>query len=338
MPEEKILSASRIKTLETCSWKYWCNYVLKLPKSSNAGAARGTVCHLVLELLLDKRRSDYIKIITDSKTIESVPSISRLVKKNLTKLGYYDPENHIMCDEMILVALNCDFLGKKGAEINSPEKEFLLESEDPRYKIMGYIDKPVEYPKEIVMVDYKTSKQKFSEEECEYNVQALAYLLAAKQIWPKIKKTSIEFQFLKFPEQPIIEIRASEEQLKGFEEYLSYIYEIINNYSEEDARSNFAAYQERPTKSQGFKGPLNCGFAKFQGQLKKDGSPMWHCEHKFAFEYYALLNEDGEILQSSMKEEDLDSSKGVIEKRHYEGCPAHNQSLGQSNKGDGFGF
>ena len=37
-----------------------------------------------------------------------------------------------------------------------------------------------------------------------------------------------------------------------------------------------------------------------------------------------------------MKEEDLDSSKGVIEKT-YEGCP-HNQSLGQSNKAAALDF
>ena len=28
-----------------------------------------------------------------------------------------------MCDEMILVALNCDFLGSRGAKITEPEKE-----------------------------------------------------------------------------------------------------------------------------------------------------------------------------------------------------------------------
>ena len=29
-----------------------------------------------------------------------------------------------MCDEMILVALNCDFLGGRGAKITEPEKNF----------------------------------------------------------------------------------------------------------------------------------------------------------------------------------------------------------------------
>ena len=47
--KEKILSASRIKTLETCSWSYWCNYHLRVPQKQNEGALRGTVCHLAFE-------------------------------------------------------------------------------------------------------------------------------------------------------------------------------------------------------------------------------------------------------------------------------------------------
>jgi hypothetical protein len=341
MSEEKILSASRIKTLESCSWKYWCTYHLKLPRSSNAGAVRGTVCHLVLELLLDDRHKQYVKTITKSGTIESVSSIKKLVEKNLTKLGYYNEENYEMCDEMIVVGLNLDFFGGKGASITDPEKEFLLDTTDdpdkPSYKILGYIDKPIEYKDKIRIVDYKSSKERFTEKECEYNVQALAYLLAAKQIWPKIKDTSIEFQFLRFPKNPSIEIKANEEQLKGFEEYLGYIYSIINNYTETDAHSNFASRQPRPEKGDGFKGPLMCGFAKYPGQLKKNGDPMWHCEHKFAYDYYALVDSKGAVLKTAMTEDELDSCKGSIEKRHYEGCPAHPQGSSGSED-DGFGF
>ena len=227
---------------------------------------------------------------------------------------------------MIVVALNCDFFGLKGAKIDKPEEEFLLESEDPKYKIIGFIDKPIQYPKEnkLVIVDYKTSKGKFVQGEIDYNIQALAYILASKQIWPKLKDTSVEFQFLRFPEQPIIEIKASEELLKGFEHYLEYIYKIISNYSEKDAHSNFAINQPMPKKHEGFKGPLNCGFAKYKGHLKKDGNLMWHCEHKFAYDYYALLDENNQIIKTAMTPEELKGS-GEIVKRHYEGCPAHAQ-------------
>jgi hypothetical protein len=325
------LSASKIKTLESCPWKYWATYHLLLPRSSNSGAARGTVCHLVLEVLLNSRHRHYIKKIQKAKTIEKFPSISRLVKKKLIQLGYYDEDNHLMCDNMILVALNCDFLGKKGGEVNEPEKEFFLENDNPEYKILGFMDKPVEYKKDkkVVIVDYKTSKQKFTEFECEFNVQALSYILAARKVWPDIKEASIEFQFLKFPEQPIVEVTATDDEIKGFEKWLSFIYKKVKKFTEPNANdtSNFAKFQPRPKKNEGFKGPLLCGFAKYPGQLKKDGNPMWHCEHKFAYNYYLLVNDDGESIKTAMTKEELDGSKGKIIKMRYSGCPAHPQEF-----------
>ena len=52
--ENKPLSASRIKTLQTCSWQYWCKYHLKLPDKSNHGSLRGTICHAIFENLGNK--------------------------------------------------------------------------------------------------------------------------------------------------------------------------------------------------------------------------------------------------------------------------------------------
>ena len=80
-----------------------------------------------------------------------------------------------------------------------------------------------------------------------------------------------------------------------------------------------------PKKDDGFCGPLNCGFAKHKGQLKKDGTLMWHCPFKFDFEYYSLTDETGKVIKNSFSKEDLDESKGSIELKKYDGCPAHNQ-------------
>lgn len=340
---EKILSASRIKNLEGCSYRYWCDYHLNLPSSQNSGAARGTVCHLILECLLNPRHRHYIDVLLKAKTIEAVPSICRLVRKALGKEGsnqeFLDEENYKLCDEMILVGLNCDFLGGEGGEVNSPEKEFLIESESPKYKIRGFIDKPVEYPKEkkLKIVDYKTSKSKFPKGELDYNVQAMTYLLAAKQIWPKLTKDAcVEFQFLKFPRKPLQEIKCSEDQLKGFEFYLEHIYGLINNFTEKEAHSNFASNQPWAGRDDGFKGPISCGKASYPGQLKDNGEPMWHCQYKFAYDYYVLLSEEGEIIKSVKEKSELEGLEGVVEKRRYEGCPAHPQP--NSKQKDDFDF
>ena len=324
MPEEQILSASKIKTFESCSWKYWCNYHLKLPQENNDGARRGTVCHLVFELLVKKRHKKHFDLIVSGNSLSASPAVARLVRKSLVKEEGYSEENYLLCEEMILVGLDNDFYGSKGA-VNSPEKEFLLENDDPKYKIRGFIDKPIEYDKKVKIVDYKSSKNKFNKKELNSNVQAMTYTLASKKLWPKLKNVIVEFLFLRFPKSPSQQIRFSKEQLSGFEYYLEHIYKIINNFKESDAKSNFASEQPMPKRDEGFCGPLNCGFAKHKGQLKKDGTLMWHCPFKFDFEYYSLVNENGDLIKNSFEKDKLDETKGEIQLKKYKGCPAHNR-------------
>ena len=322
MSKEQILSASKIKTFESCSWKYWCNYHLKLPQENNDGARRGTVCHLIFELLVKPRHKKHFDLIMEAQTLDASPAVKRLVKKSLVKEEGYSEENYLLCEEMILVGLDNDFYGAKG-EVNSPEKEFLLESESPKYKIRGFIDKPVEYNKKLKIVDYKSSKSKFNKNELKSNVQAMAYTLAAQTLWPKLKNVIVEFLFLRFPKSPSQQIRFTKEQLSGFEYYLEHVYTIINNFTESDATSNLASTKPMPKRDEGFCGPLNCGFAKYKGQLKKDGTLMWHCPFKFDFEYYSLIDADGNLLKNSFNKDDLDESKGEIKHQSYGGCPAH---------------
>tara|TARA_R100000329_G_scaffold148857_1_gene138325 strand:- start:999 stop:2069 length:1071 start_codon:yes stop_codon:yes gene_type:complete len=329
---EHILSASRIKTFESCSWKYWCGYVLKMPKLKNDGNVRGTACHLILEVLLNPRHKKYIKKILKAETIKAVPSVEKLVQKSIRRDGeeFYSQENLELCDKWILVGLKLDFLGgKSGGKIKEPEKHFLLDTFDiegkPNYKITGFIDKPIEYKSKgkLKLVDYKTNSKIFAPAEIDYNPQAFAYLLAAKEIWPKLTETSIEFQFLKFPEEPIVEIKYSDAQLEGFEYYLEHLYNLFNNFTEKDARNDFAKDKGFPKDDEGFAGRLNCGFADYPGDRKKNGDLKWHCQYKFAHDYYAVVNADGEVLYSSMNKKDLHPKKGEkIEKKHYAGCPA----------------
>jgi hypothetical protein len=346
MPKEHILSASRIKTYESCTWKYWCGYVLKLPKTKNDGNVRGSACHLILEVLLNKRHKQYIKKIIKASTIKAIPSIERLVRKSLRNEGeeFYTEENVEMCDDMIVVGLTIDdFLGGKGSTIDKPEEEFFLDTvedpDKPSYKMMGYIDKPVQFKrgKKLKIIDYKTNAKLFAPDEIDYNPQAFAYLLAAKKVWPKLTDTSIEFHFLRYPEEAIIEIKYTDDQLEGFEYYLEHLYNLFNNFTEKDASSKFAAHEGFPKDEEGFTKRLNCGFANYPGdRKKKDGSLKWYCQYKFAHDYYAVVDENGDVLYSSMKKEDLNPKEGEkIEKRHYSGCPAWpdlNEAIGQNSE------
>mgnify|MGYP003131340068 CR=1 FL=1 len=309
MPENKVLSASRIKTLEDCAWKYWCNYHLKVPQKGNDGASRGTVCHRIFELLLLKKNKKYFDVIIDQKSTTASPAVCRLTRMLLKQEGqdaeFYNEENYQLCLDMIYVGLNFDFFGK-GGEPDKPEIKFVIEKENPEYKVMGFMDKVLKFDDKIKIVDYKSSKRKFSKEDLKANMQAMVYTLASKELWPKNLTTLVEFVFLKFPKQPLQQVEVSDDQLKGFEHYLAHMYKVINNFTEEMAKQNYAKDKYA---------------TKFFCRSDKSG---WKCPYLEKFDYYILLSEEGKILKSAFKKKDLTASDGQkIEKKTYEGCPAH---------------
>ena len=313
--KEKVLSASRIKTLETCSWSYWCNYHLKLPQKQNEGALRGTVCHLVFEMLVKKKHKKHFDKIFKGNSIKRSPAVFRMVMKHLTQmensfdLPMTNEENVELVDDMIVVGLNCDFFGW-GGKVDKPEHEFLLENKDPEYKIRGFIDKPIVYKKgkKIKIVDYKSSKYKFGGEELHSNVQAMVYTLAAQQEWPEYSPT-VEFQFLRHPRSPLQQLQFNKDQLRGLEYYLAHTFQIINNFTEETATTNYAA----DTK----KNAWLCKIGK------------WRCPYIDPYPYFVIVDESGEEISKSLKRSELQSKLKdgqKIKKRKYDGCPRHKSS------------
>lgn len=328
MPKKKstdkivALSASRIKKAIDCSWQYYCNYVLKLPDESNDGAKRGSVVHLVLELLLKDKRRDLVKTLIENEDPFSSPSVKRLAFKHAKLLGVDDDENFQMIKDFILVGLNSDFYcegnGEEKVELFPPEKKFDLTNEEPVYRVLGFIDKIAFYPKSgiIRVVDYKTSKQKFSKEELDFNIQALTYSLAARKLFKGVKRVVVEFLFLKFKKNPSLKCEFSVEDLEMFEGYLGEMSELLSSFDEEKAKHNYAY-------DAGFSKKWLCG--KVKGDLNKAGQPAYICKCKYPFDYYEA-SKGGSILRCAMEKSilvsEFEGQKGVsIKKKHYGGCP-----------------
>lgn len=313
------LSASRIKTLETCSWIYWCNYHLKLPEKTNEGALRGSICHLIFELLiLPKHKTNYDALIKANSISGSQP-VKRLVVKHLKKSNILTSENFLMVDEMILVGLKNDFFCSDDTEsptsfrLGEPEKEFLIESQNPKYRIKGFIDKHAVYDDKIKIIDYKSSKKKFKDEELTANIQALTYTLAVEKskdfesIRDKVREIITEFIFLRFPKQPIQEVRIKPDEVKGYEKYLAYIYKIAESFNEKTAKSNFASDKQG------------------KGWMCKAGA-TWRCPYLDSFDYFAIIDQNDKIKKCYFTETEALQAKSEndkIEARKYEGCPAH---------------
>jgi len=89
MNQNKIpLSASRIKTLDSCSWEYYCNYVLKLPDQTNSGAVMGSCCHNLYEYLGEEKRKKIFDKLVKHQNVSCCPQVERYINSFLKKEGF----------------------------------------------------------------------------------------------------------------------------------------------------------------------------------------------------------------------------------------------------------
>lgn len=331
------LSASRIKTAQSCSWLYWAKYHLKMPDPSNDGAKRGSICHLIFELLGDPKRKKYYNLIIKQQDIFCVESIKRLVLKHAKREGVNDEDNINLIKEMTFNGLSYDFFGNQnGNPFKSlSEQSFDIEEDDGliKYRIKGFIDKLFLYKnKKFALIrDFKSSKSVFSGKEITDNMQDLMYSLAVKKLFPEFHNRESEFLFLKFDldekskNSGIVRMKPiTDEELFGFQLQLTEIQKYLDNFSEKDAKNNMAHYKGYPS-DKSFSGKLLCGFASQKGELKKDGTKKWNCPMRFDFFYYHIFNEKGEFVSSVMEEEfkeTLVPKDGSYEMKYYAGCPA----------------
>jgi len=326
------LSASRIKTLQTCSWMYYTSYILKLPNKSNHGSLRGTIAHAIFENLGNPKHRHHYDAIVKAQDIFVSKPIKRMVLAYAKKYDIADEENINLINSMTVEGLNFDFFGEENEGLSqalSEEKFDINVNEDGKnYRILGFIDKLFLFKKQgrILIRDFKTSKGVFEGKEAVDNMQDLMYSLAVKHLYPEYLQRNSEFLFIKFDCRDKGHLKMnqlSDEELDGFEYFLTEIQEIINKFDENKAKSNFAFDQGYPKKEDGFAGKLVCGRADYEGQLKKDGSLMWHCSSKFPFFYYHIFNDKKEFI-TSIREEEFSEKMipkgGSFEMKYYEGC------------------
>jgi hypothetical protein len=293
---------------------------------------------LIFEVLGVKKRKKYYNKIIKSQDVFSIPPIKRLILKHAVREGVDDEENISLIKEMIYNGLTYDFFGDETGKPTEEysEKDFDIVKEDGQvaYKIRGFIDKLFLYKRKKLAIirDFKTSKSVFKGKDATDNLQDLMYSLAVKNLFPDYAKRVSEFLFLKFEldenvkNSGVVRMKPLDaDDLIGFELQLSEIQKYLDNFSIKEAKSNFAARQDFP-KDGSFSGRLLCGFATKKGELKKDGSPKWHCPMKFDFFYYTVYDKNKELIGSFFEEdftEDLIPEGGAYEMRYYEGCPAH---------------
>jgi len=292
----KALSASRIKTLQKCTWSYYANYNLRLPDKGNDGANRGTICHLVFEVLGNPRhKKHYNKIIKEGDVFAS-KAVEGLIWKWANKLKVNDDENMELIKKMTLNGLSYDFFGvdegKPTESISEKDFDIIVEEDDKKYRIKGFIDKTYLYKrkKKVLIRDFKSSKDVFKGKDLSDNLQDLMYKLAVSKIYPEYVNREMEFLFLKFP-MPGKGCQKTEEvedvELEGFEYQLSEIQKVIDNFDQKAGMSNYAASKGFP-KDGTFSGLLACG--KDGYKIRKGNLCLMMMANLFLLTYVLIEN------------------------------------------------
>ena len=138
-----VLSGSKLSTYSKCSWVYYVTYELGIRGGDNDGSRRGSVCHIIFQVLLNKRHKKYVDQILAENTIKNCIPILKLVKKINKKnsLGEEDNKgqnNLDLIDSMIVVGICLDFYCDGGI-LEKAETEFDFKTD--QYEIRGGIDK-----------------------------------------------------------------------------------------------------------------------------------------------------------------------------------------------------
>jgi len=290
MDNKITLSASRVKQFLDCSWLFYHLSILKLPDKTHPKTKIGSLTHIILECLCNKRHKKNYDIIVKNKSIYADKSVSRLVKIYLNQNPDITPKIAADLNKLVFVALNHDFFFKGAKKVLEPEYKF--EIDFGSFQIKGFMDRAAIYDKIVIIKDFKTQSKAFSDKELEDNLQSLFYQTAIKSVFG----LPSEVQYIMLRHGIVQKVAPHDDNvLNGFKFFLKNINDEINNLTLDTAKNNLKA-----TKDIGF-----CNYV---------------CNLKKPFSYYVLLDKDRKQIKSDFVNKFNIKNGETIEERKYNGC------------------
>ena len=304
-PEQRRISASRLKALDACTMQFYLSEYLKLPQKVWARTVVGTVCHAILECLYrDKHRKHY-DAIKMAGTIYASKAVARQLKMWQDKeLIGQDLINDV--DGMIMVVINnSNFLDEGATKRFEPEHEFRLELKNGGI-VKGFIDRLAQFSKSFIISDYKSQRNRFTAEEVKSSFQSLVYQLYVFKTFGALAE--VDYLLLRHPptkrtpnKHLQITPPATPTQLAGFELYLEHMSKVVNNFTEDDAK------------------------CKYHGDT---GFCDRVCSYRFKFDYISIKKKaTGELVGNYYVDKCPQVKDDQVSERHtFPGCPRFNSN------------
>lgn len=236
------ISASRIKLLNDCSWRFYASEYLLWPEKVWPRTKLGSIAHGILEVLYRDKHRHIHDLVKKAGTIYAYPALGRLVRAWQFNTKVIDSLIKDI-DPMVMLVLNhTNFLDEGATRRFEPEHEFTMVLKNGG-KVRGYIDKLAFYGNQAIVWDFKSQKDKFTEEELKNSLQALVYQWYIFKTYGLLAE--VRFVMLRYPpnkKDPARHIQivmpATSAQLEGFEIYLEHMWETVNRFTEKDAYGN----------------------------------------------------------------------------------------------------
>jgi len=239
------LSFSRLSRFETCPLSYKLHYIDKRQPEPGLPLRFGKLIHAVIERLVreavDDERSGPLSedralaLYRDGWTAEGLTGVD-VFQEGLEILQRFVREQGVLEHRNVLAV----------------EKEFRLPVGP--FTVLGYIDRVDCLDGETVeIIDYKTNRQLFARDEVDASLQMSLYDLAARRLWPWVKKVKLTFWMLRHgirqqtertPEQLDAALAYVETLGKQTETATQYPPRLNTNCSYCDHRSNCPAYAD----------------------------------------------------------------------------------------------
>ncbi len=223
------VSVSRIQKFLQCKLSYKFSYLDKKRPPKSDILNFGTWVHACFESIY--------KWVLLEEHVGRVPheTISRLCAIEMAKIGGLDQETYQEGMELVTdyFKLNVDIDHNR---VIAVEKTFELELASG-IKLVGVIDR-IERDEDgqVLVIDYKTNRSVYVEDELEDNLQMLTYGLAVKTLWPNVKDIKYRFDLLRHCKEQV-SLKTTEDTQQAYD-YLSAMSIAIRDAEEFPAKIN----------------------------------------------------------------------------------------------------